>query len=259
MLPDDARRLKTAASLFPSRGRICTLRVSCEADMRRRDAVLALCAVLAVSTAASVRNGAHHHAAPAQAGPNIAKPVIVTREAWKAKTAGTGMEPQTVTGIILHQTGIRKNAAASLGDKMRALQSFSQHPGEVAPGRRKPAWPDVPYHFYVDAGGRIAEGREIRFAGDTSTNYNPSGFIQVVVEGDFDKEIPSPEQLSAVRDLVTWLIVSNGLSPDDVTTHADHARTDCPGRNFRTALPGVLSQIHERLARVSVPRTEKVQ
>ena len=39
------------------------------------------------------------------------------------------------------------------------------------------------------------------FVGDTNTNYNPAEFIQIVVEGNFEKEKPTPGQLNSLRDL----------------------------------------------------------
>jgi hypothetical protein len=211
----------------------------------RYAAVLALCAALASSGAS--RAGAPP-ASPSAPAPLISKPAIVSRAEWNAKPPGPGMEPQTVTGIILHHTGVRKNPRVSLENKMRGLQSFSQNPGQVSPGHWKPAWPDVPYHFYVDAAGRIAEGRDVGFAGDTNTNYKTAGFIQIAVEGDFEKETPGAAQLNALRDLLPWLLLWNGLATETVSMHMDHAQTDCPGRNFAGALPGLLSQIRERLA-----------
>jgi hypothetical protein len=86
-------------------------------------------------------------------------------------------------------------------------------------------------------GGRIAEGRDIIFAGDTNTKYDTSGYIQIVIEGDFEKESPDPAQLVALRELLVWLLVSWKIPNDAISTHKDHAPTDCPGKNFLTLLP----------------------
>jgi hypothetical protein len=215
---------------------------------RRCAAILVLWAVLAPGTAAAQAAPDRGDPPAAAAQPATAKPVIVSRAEWRAKDAGPGMVPQTVTGIILHHTGVRKNPKVSLENKMRGLQSFSQHPGQVSPGHMKPAWPDVPYHFYVDTAGRIAEGRDVRFAGDTNTNYKTAGFIQIAVEGEFETEAPGPEQLNAVGDLLTWLLRERGLSIANVSMHMDHAQTDCPGKNFKAAIPGLLSRVAGRLA-----------
>jgi hypothetical protein len=178
-------------------------------------------------------------------------PDIISRTQWGAKQALPGMKPQLVKGIILHNTGIRKNPNASLERKMRGLQSFSQNPGEVSPGHMKPSWPDIPYHYYVDFEGKIAEGRDTKFAGDSNTNYNTSGFLQIVVEGDFERESPSSEQLSALRDLLTWIIYSRRLTVESISVHKDYASTDCPGRNFMVVLPKLLSKVKEKLTLVS--------
>ncbi|MGE3988990.1 peptidoglycan recognition protein family protein [Pseudorhodoplanes sp.] len=173
-------------------------------------------------------------------------PPILSREKWRAKPALPGLKPQKIGGIILHHTAVRKNPRVSIENKMRNLQSFSQQPGKVSATHSKPAWPDVPYHFYVDFAGRIAEGRDVNFAGDTNTNYKPAGFVQVVVEGDFEKETPDPAQLAALRELLVWLSLRFDVPPQKITMHQNHAATSCPGRNFKAALPALLAQVEMR-------------
>jgi hypothetical protein len=164
-------------------------------------------------------------------------PPLVTRDEWQAKPALPGLKPHRPVGIIIHHTAVRQNPKIPVEKKMRGLQAFSQRPGQVTKSLRKPAWPDVPYHFYVAVSGRIAEGRDVRYAGDTNTNYDPAGYIQVVVEGEFGKENPSAEQLAALRKLLAALMVAWNFPVKALGTHRDHASTDCPGRNFTAVWP----------------------
>jgi hypothetical protein len=102
--------------------------------------------------------------------------------------------------------------------------------------------------IYLDTAGRIAEGRDVRFAGDTNTGYDTRGHIQVAIEGDFEKEEPTPQQLDAVRDLLAWLTLSWNLKMERISVHKDHAPTDCPGRNFLAVLPTLITRTNERRA-----------
>jgi len=176
------------------------------------------------------------------------RPSLVTRAMWQAKPPLPGMTAQVPASIVLHHSGVRSNSGIGLEQKMRGLQSFSQRPVHRARGRTDVSWPDVPYHFYLDSSGRIAEGRDVGFAGDTNTGYDTNGHIQVALEGDFDTETPKPEQMEALRDLLVWLTLSWNLDVSRISTHKDHAATVCPGRNFMTLVPDLLARVSEHRA-----------
>jgi N-acetylmuramoyl-L-alanine amidase len=194
--------------------------------------------ICALSFALLFALAAKFPAAHAAGAPELAPyaPPLVTRDKWQAKPALPGLVPQTPAAIIIHHTGERQNRRIPVETKLRNLQTFSQRPGQVGT-HAKPAWPDVPYHFYIDVTGRIAEGRDVRFAGDTNTGYDTRGYIQVVVEGNFDLEQPAPEQIDALRDLLVWLSLFWNVPTEKISVHKDHAPTSCPGRNFMAMLP----------------------
>ena len=167
-----------------------------------------------------------------------AKPALLSRQEWGARAPLPGMKRHEPSRVTVHHTATKQNPSAPLAQKMRALQNFSQNPGHVGKGGPlKPAWPDVPYHFYVGADGRIAEGRDVNHAGDTNTDYDPSGHILVVLEGDFEREEPSAEQLKALRELTAWAAAEWRIPAEEIKGHKDYAATLCPGKNLRKLLP----------------------
>lgn len=147
------------------------------------------------------------------------------------------MKPHTPSRITVHHTAEPQRADITLEQKMRALQNFSQRPAKLAGGQRKPAWPDVPYHFYIDLRGQIAEGRDIGYAGDTNTDYDPTGHALIVLEGNFEKEQPTPAQLEQLTALLRWLSWRWQVPASEIKGHSDYAATACPGKNLKSELP----------------------
>lgn len=164
-------------------------------------------------------------------------PPVLSRQEWQAKEPAAGMKPHRPSRITIHHTAETQRADLSLERKMQSLQSFSQQPAKLAGGGAKPAWPDVPYHFYVDLRGRIAEGRDISYAGDTNTDYDPTGHILIVLEGNFEKEQPTAAQLQQLTGLLRWLCGRWQIPATEIKGHGDYAATACPGRNLKVELP----------------------
>ena len=181
-------------------------------------------------------------AAPVRAGD---APTIVSRADWNAKPPSAAMKKQAPKRILVHHTGSKSHLGASILKKMANLQRFSQHKEKLSDGRTKLPWADVPYHFYIDAEGKIAEGREITAEGDTNTKYDPSGYIQVVLEGNFDVEEPSDAQIKSLKTLIQWLSGRYSIDSGDVSYHQAVAQTACPGKNLVARMKEVKAALTE--------------
>jgi len=107
----------------------------------------------------------------------------------------------------------------------------------LASGKTKPVWPGVPYHYYIDVHGAVGEGRDASFAGDTNTEYDPTGHILIVLEGNFEEEHPTESQLATLQSLTAWLAARYGVPSDRIGGHKDFASTACPGTNLQSQLP----------------------
>ena len=176
--------------------------------------------------------------------PSVAAPDILERAAWGARAPVLPMKPHTPERITIHHTGVRSNAQRTLEQKLRGLQLFSQREDSLAGGARKPAWPDIPYHYYIDIAGQIAEARDVRFVGDTNTSYDPTGHILVVVEGNFQEEHPTPAQLESLRRTVQWLAAEWRIPAAAIRSHKDYAQTECPGVNLYDKLDALRAVVY---------------
>ena len=164
-------------------------------------------------------------------------PPIVSRSDWKAnKPVGEG-KPHKIEFITIHHTATKQRTDLTIETKLRNLQAFSQREDKLASGKSKPAWFDVPYHYYIAVDGRIAEGREIAYAGDTNTEYDPKGHALIVVEGSFGTDEPNAAQLEALKATVKWLAKKYKVSGEKIKGHKDYADTACPGTNLEKLLP----------------------
>ena len=110
-----------------------------------------------------------------------------------AQWGGTPAEPSAarrhrIDRITLHHQGLTFPRGKDSQKYLRDLQSWS---------RNTRGWIDVPYHYVIDLDGNTYEGRDISFAGDTNTSYDPAGHALIEVVGNFEDVEPNAAQLEA--------------------------------------------------------------
>lgn len=172
---------------------------------------------------------------------------FVSRSAWAARAPILAMTRHAPNRLTIHHTGTNQNFARSVEQKLQGLQAFSQRDDSLASGKKKPAWADVPYHYYIAVDGAVGEGREWRYVGDTNTEYDPSGHLLVVVEGNFERDTLTSAQRRTLDALVPALAHGFRIDGRMLATHRDFAQTLCPGRNLYAEIP----RLRERIAGTS--------
>jgi hypothetical protein len=177
----------------------------------------------------------------------LIKPEILSRHQWKASPSKREMKPLEPRYLTIHHTASLQKKETPLEEKLRALQVFSQNPSMLDTGKLKAAWPDIPYHFYINWDGAIGEGRELAFTGDTNTDYDPSGHILIAVEGNFEIETPTTEQMQSLCRLLSWLASRWLIDPTLIKGHQDYTTTLCPGKNLESKLPEIQHSVKSNL------------
>lgn len=137
--------------------------------------------------------------------------------------------PHRITQVTLHHTGDREplHPHDDPVRKLRGLQSW---------GAAERNWWDVPYHYLLDLDGRIYEGRDWRYMGETNTTYDPGGHFLISVIGNYEQQEPTPAQLAAIADLMAWALKAFNLPLERIGGHYNYATTSCPGTHLRKYL-----------------------
>jgi hypothetical protein len=168
---------------------------------------------------------------------------IVSVAAW----GGTPADPlkarkHHITHITLHHQGEPFTPGSDPVQYLRRLQAWS---------RATKGWLDIPYHYVIDLDGRVYAGRDIAYAGDTNTEYDPTGHALIEVVGNFEEVEPNQKQLDAVVDLMAMLAAKYKVPAGRILSHRDYTRgTLCPGANlYRYVANGYFrDQVGARLA-----------
>lgn len=86
----------------------------------------------------------------------------------------------------------------------------------------------IGYHYYIKKDGTIYKGRDEKLKGAHAINENATS-IGICLEGNYQKEHPSKEQVDSLAKLSSNLIIKYNI--EDVLGHRDCNKTLCPGGN----------------------------
>ncbi len=134
-----------------------------------------------------------------------------------------------ITHVTLHHTGDSRILTPEEDPvvRLRGLQAW---------GAAERNWWDLPYHYLMDLNGRIYEGRDHRYMGETNTTYDPGGHFLISIIGNYERQEPTQAQLESIADLMAWAIDEYDVPLDHLGGHYNYATTGCPGKFLRRYL-----------------------
>jgi len=144
---------------------------------------------------------------------------VICKEAWGAAPIQGQLVEHQIERLTVHHTAVVMGSNTKAPGRIRAYQSYHQESG----------WPDIAYHYLIDAHGHIYEGRPVSARGDTFTEYDPTGHFLVCCDGHFDQQDLPAAQLASLANLLAWASVTYGVGPSTIAGHRDYAATTCPG------------------------------
>lgn len=149
---------------------------------------------------------------------------IVPRSGWNANEPRPYKSHSPVR-ITIHHEGTKLEKTDDAAKKIRNIQIWG-----MGPDRK---WSDIPYHFLIAPGGTIYEGRDVFTAGETATEYDPSGHLLITCMGNLEvQEVPA-EQLTSLIRLIAYCSRKYNLPLNTLGSHRDHSKqTTCPGKNL---------------------------
>ena len=168
-------------------------------------------------------------AAPVAFADAVSDLIDVPGTTWRQSQPITArMEKQganTPLRLTVHFTDEPKNFTKPLVAKLRVLFQYSLN---VIEGTKKKLWGDIPYHYYIDANGKLGEARSPAYMPDSNTAYNRDGHITIVLEGNLKDGITGPQR-KKLNALLQALQEKYKIPTARVGVHKDYAETDCPG------------------------------
>jgi tetratricopeptide (TPR) repeat protein len=153
---------------------------------------------------------------------------IASRSEWGARPTRANHDPMSpIFRITIHHSAETSFATgkASAAREIQRIQRLHQDDRH---------WADIGYHFVIDRGGRVWEGRPLDLQGAHAGNHDLNrGNVGVVLLGNFNDQAVSPDQEHSLRMLVAYLMERYDVRADHLFTHGELKNTECPGTDLQ--------------------------
>lgn len=118
------------------------------------------------------------------------------------------------------------------------MRSTAARIEKIRKAHRGRGWGDIGYHFIVDRGGRVWEGRPLRYQGAHVKDKNFAN-IGILALGNFDLQQPTQQQFRAVIQHCQNLMNAFRIPISRLRTHQEWAPTACPGHYMQSYMDRV--------------------
>ncbi|MFO0493215.1 MAG: peptidoglycan recognition family protein [bacterium] len=159
--------------------------------------------------------------------------VIPRREWTRAGVARPGSinAMNGISRLTVHHDGM--NVFTSTGYSQcaaRVEQIRLSHNSRNATGGG--TWADIGYHYIIDAGGRVWEGRSTAYQGAHVQDKNEHN-LGVLCMGNFEQQSPTSAQMAQLDRFIASQMRQYNIPLSRVYTHRELNPTECPGRNLQ--------------------------
>ncbi|MBF0542795.1 MAG: N-acetylmuramoyl-L-alanine amidase [Candidatus Riflebacteria bacterium] len=161
---------------------------------------------------------------------------IFSRDSWNATQAvESKMIPQIkITAIVVHHSAGTAPEPDNETKVLKGIQSFHMDDKN---------WGDTAYHYLIAPSGRIYEGRNSGFQGDSGTKYDLKNKLMICMLGNYQEKDPTAQATKALSELLIAKMKEYELKPENIFGHRDLAVTECPGNKLYQWLKVFLSKL----------------
>ena len=163
---------------------------------------------------------------------------IGTRTDWGASPTRSNHDRMTtIRRVTIHHSAQLSDATTerAVAREIRAIQKSHQQ------GRN---WADIGYHYIIDRGGRVWEGRPIDVQGAHAGNPQLNrGNVGIVLLGNFNLQVVNSDQKHSLRTLLYYLMGRYGVTESGIETHRELKSTECPGADLQRVVDRMRAEL----------------